>query len=82
MALNIRPRFGILGGWRSNWELGYNLPTSSALQLLKSDTSVHILEQEFGFVISDMIAENYTLKVILPEGASDIKWKIPFDIDE
>lgn len=29
-----------------------------------------------------MIAENYTLKVILPEGATDIKYEIPFEIDE
>jgi len=31
VKLNIEPRFGILGGWKSNWELGYNLNTSRYL---------------------------------------------------
>jgi len=31
VKLNIEPRFPILGGWKSNWYLGYNLNTSRYL---------------------------------------------------
>lgn len=31
VVLQIRPRFNLLGGWKSNWNIGYNLPTSTFL---------------------------------------------------
>jgi len=31
VKLNINPRFPILGGWKSNWRLGFNLNTSRYL---------------------------------------------------
>lgn len=27
----LNPRFGLLGGWKSNWELGYNMKTDNHL---------------------------------------------------
>ncbi len=30
---------------------------------------------------NDIMSENYTLKVILPEGATDIKMHMPFEVD-
>jgi len=31
--------------------------------------------------IEDILAENYTLKIILPEGATNIKAHLPFAVD-
>jgi oligosaccharyltransferase complex subunit alpha (ribophorin I) len=27
VSLEIRPRFAIFGGWKTNWVIGYNFPT-------------------------------------------------------
>lgn len=29
IKLEIEPRFPVLGGWKSNWEIGYNLKTTN-----------------------------------------------------
>ena len=40
-----------------------------------------MLNTTFGFPFKEIIAEELTVRVILPEGASDIEYILPFDVD-
>ncbi len=54
--------------------IGYNLPTKHYLYTDPSNAEQFLLRQNFGFPIDDVaVAENFTVKVVLPEGAFDIK---------
>lgn len=50
-------------------DLSYNLPTKSFLSQDQNDESKFQLKQKFGFPFESMIAEEFTLRVVLPEGA-------------
>lgn len=44
VKLEITPRFPILGGWKTNWHLGYNLNVSRYLYQDQSDDTKYTLE--------------------------------------
>lgn len=67
--LQITPRFVVFGGWSSNWVISYNLPTNYYLFTKSDDASSFVLKQNFGSPFGNILAEKYTVKVILPEGA-------------
>ena len=78
VSLSVEPRFPLLGGWRSNWNIGYNVPIR---QLVKTNGELFVLNTTFGFPFKDIIAEELEVKIILPEGATDLEWRLPFPID-
>jgi len=82
VGIQITPRYPIFGGWRANWEISYNLPAKNYLSYAENDLSQFVLKQTFGFPIGGVLAEDYTLKVIIPEGAHDLKIDLPFSIDD
>lgn len=82
VKIELRPRFAIFGGWKSNWHLGYNLPMHNYLYVNEANKNEYTLKQFFGLVFEDIVAEDYELKVILPEGATEIKSLLPFDVDD
>jgi hypothetical protein len=65
----VAPRFPVMGGWRYTWTQGYNLPTKFYLQYDEKDPSIFVFNNTFLYAYDDIIAENYTLTVVLPEGA-------------
>jgi oligosaccharyltransferase complex subunit alpha (ribophorin I) len=71
VRLDLEPRFPILGGWKSNFNIGYILP--SKFQIFTDEKSQNSVNLTFALPFKDIMARNYTLSVILPEGASDIK---------
>jgi oligosaccharyltransferase complex subunit alpha (ribophorin I) len=79
--LQITPRFVVFGGWSSNWVISYNLPTNYYLFTKSDDTSSFVLKQNFGSPFGNILAEKYTVKVILPEGAEVPKVELPFALD-
>ncbi|KAL4511992.1 hypothetical protein ABPG72_012837 [Tetrahymena utriculariae] len=79
VKLNIMPRYPVVGGWKSAWNLGYNLNTTRYLHTDGNDGFV--LKQLFSIPFNDLLAQDYELKVILPEGATDIKSELPFSVD-
>jgi len=81
VIMELQPRFALLGGWKSNWVLSYNLPTKNYLSQEESDDKKFLLKQKFGFSIDKILCEHYTVKIIFPEGAHDLKLDIPFDVD-
>jgi oligosaccharyltransferase complex subunit alpha (ribophorin I) len=67
----LNPRFPILGGWKSNFNIGYNLP--SKFHISNDGLEVYSLNVTFGLPYENLLAKNYTVRVVLPEGASGIK---------
>lgn len=71
VKLEITPRFSIFGGWKSNWEIGYNLPTDN--MLLHSGDHFELSQLPLGYELDKVIAEEFTLTLVLPEGAANIR---------
>lgn len=83
VKIELTPRFSIFGGWKSNWFLGYNLPLHHYLFSEGENSNKLSLRQFFGFPFDELLAEEYELRVILPEGASNIQVEFPpFEVDE
>jgi oligosaccharyltransferase complex subunit alpha (ribophorin I) len=75
--LELTPRFPILGGWKSNYDIGYNLPTK--FHVKTNNQGNYMVNLTFGMPYQNMLARNYTVKIILPESADNIKVKLPID---
>ena len=77
--LLLTPRFPILGGWKSNFDIGYNLPTK--FHVKTNNKGNYMVNLTFGMPYENMLARNYTVKIILPESADNIKVKLPIDVN-
>ena len=77
VSLELTPRFPILGGWKSNYDIGYNLPTK--FHVKTNEEGNYRVNLTFGMPYKNMLAKNYTVKIILPEGADNIKVNLPID---
>lgn len=76
VELEIRPRYPLFGGWETHYVLGYNLPSFQYLFHRGSDFA---LKMRFvDHVFDDMSVDKMTLKIVLPEGASDINVRVPY----
>ncbi len=76
VELEIRPRYPLFGGWETHYMLGYNLPS---YQYLFSHGSQYVLKMRFvDHIFDDMSIDHVSVKIVLPEGASDIKLKVPY----
>jgi oligosaccharyltransferase complex subunit alpha (ribophorin I) len=80
--LELRPRFPLFGGWKTEYYMGYNLPTESCLFI--DDNGNYVLNTtlianwDIGMAIDD--AE---VRIIFPEGSSKIKLVgTPFIVDQ
>jgi oligosaccharyltransferase complex subunit alpha (ribophorin I) len=76
----IQPRFPVFGNWKTDWSQGYSMPTRYHLHQ-DTTNNRYIFNYTFDFDMSNILAENYTLKINLPEGATNIKVHLPFDVD-
>ena len=77
VELEIRPRYPLFGGWETHYVLGYNLPSFQYLFHRGSDFA---LKMRFvDHVFDDMSIDKMTLKIVLPEGASDISVRMPYE---
>lgn len=53
--------------------MGYNLPMHHYLFVNDAKKDEYTLKQYFGLVFEDLVAEDYELRIILPEGATEIQ---------
>ena len=72
VSFRIEPRFPVMGQWKTDWSQGYNIPTRHHLFRNKDDGR-YVFNYTFDHDFDSIVAENFTLKVILPEGATNIK---------
>lgn len=78
VELEIRPRFPLFGGWQTNYYIGYNVPS---YEYLFASGSRFALKMRFiDHIFDNFLVDEFTLKVILPETAKDIKFEAPFQV--
>ncbi|XP_066996826.2 dolichyl-diphosphooligosaccharide--protein glycosyltransferase subunit 1 [Anabrus simplex] len=79
VELDLRPRFPLFGGWRTHYVIGYNVPSYEYLYNAGDD---YLLKMRFlDHVFDDMVVDQITTKIILPEGASNIKLIPPYSVE-
>lgn len=78
VELDLRPRFPLFGGWRTHYTIGYNVPS---FEYLFNNGDQYVLKQRLiDHIYDDMVIEQATVKVILPEGSTNIKLITPYPI--
>ncbi|KAL4096383.1 hypothetical protein PRIC1_009743 [Phytophthora ramorum] len=78
LDLEFKPRFPLFGGWKSQWYLGYSVPTHSVLTHVGDKFK---LEVDFSTPVQGASVDDLTVKVILPEGATNVQVNVPFSLD-
>jgi len=79
--LEMRPRFPLYGGWKSEFTVGYNLPTAPFLGTSYDDSSLYVLNFTFIADWEEKVAiDEANVTIVLPEGATDIEVFTPFDV--
>jgi len=75
----LRPRFPLFGGWKTFYYFGYNLPSYNYLY---TRGDLNVLKMRFvDHIMDDQAIEDFTLKVILPEGSKNINVQLPYDAE-
>lgn len=81
VQLDLVPRYPLFGGWKATFYYGYNLPLYQYLFNDNSDSSTFVLNTTFGVEFDDVVIDELVIRIILPEGAKDIDFAVPFGID-
>jgi len=82
IALDIIPRYPLFGGWKAAFYMGYNLPLSSFVSTSNEESGLYVLNVTFGVSIDHIAIDHETVRIILPEGATDISYQAPFPVDK
>ncbi|KAL8135825.1 hypothetical protein AgCh_010438 [Apium graveolens] len=77
--LEIEPRYPMFGGWRTSFTIGYGLPLQD--YLFHSDGK-RLLNFTFGCPMDDVVVEKLLVKIVLPEGSTDISASVPFPVQQ
>jgi len=73
VELDIRPRFPLFGGWKTHYTIGYNVP---AYEYLYNSGEDYLLKMRLiDHLYDNMIIEDITVRIILPEGSVDLDLK-------
>ncbi|VDO03043.1 unnamed protein product [Rodentolepis nana] len=76
----IAPRFPLFGGWKTFFILGYNLP---AYENLYRKGNKFALKMNFlDFLYDDILVDEMTLRIILPETVSNVRLEVPFEVEK
>jgi oligosaccharyltransferase complex subunit alpha (ribophorin I) len=82
LAVDLTPRFPLFGGWKTQFTFGYDLPLSDFVFADASESSKLVLNTTFGKEIAlDAVIDDLTIRVILPEGAKNARFELPFAVD-
>lgn len=79
-VLELFPRFPLFGGWKTAHYSGFNLPLEQALAIDASGR--YVLTVPFAAPLNESVVSRYTVRVILPEGSTDIKVESPYSAEE
>jgi len=80
VEVTLRPRFPLFGGWKTRYVIGYNVPS---YEYLFAEASEHTLKMRLlDHVFDTMVVDELVTKIILPEGASNIRLSTPYDVKE
>ncbi|ETI27987.1 hypothetical protein G647_00436 [Cladophialophora carrionii CBS 160.54] len=77
-SLELKPRYPLFGGWKYSFRIGWNNALSTALRKLKTQSDTYILAVpllEGPRNPEGIQYQQFTFRVILPEGARNVKWQ-------
>jgi len=77
VELEIRPRFPLFGGWKTHYNVGYNVPSFN--YLFNSGDNFALKMRVVDHIMDNQLVEDMTLKIILPEGCKNINVELPFE---
>lgn len=78
VELDIRPRFPLFGGWKTHYTIGYNVP---AYEYLYNSGENYLLKMRLiDHLYDNMMIEDVTVCIILPEGSTDLELKTPYPV--
>ena len=78
VELDLRPRFPLFGGWKTHYVTAYNLPSYEYI-FYKGDQ--HVLNMRLiDHIFDDMLIEEVEVRIILPEGVSDLELSTPYSM--
>mmetsp|Transcript_13654 Transcript_13654/g.18686 ORF Transcript_13654/g.18686 Transcript_13654/m.18686 type:complete len:450 (+) Transcript_13654:22-1371(+) len=80
IELEVQSRFPMFGGWQTQFHLGYSIPTENSLSV--GEDGRYNLKFDFFTVFNEVWVEDMEIKVILPEGCSDIKVSVPYEVEQ
>ena len=80
IVLEIGTRFPIFGGWKNEFYVGYSVPTETMLQIDEA-TGRYTLRLDFFTNFQGVWVEDMELKIVLPEGSSNIDVQVPYQHD-
>ncbi|KAK7310661.1 hypothetical protein RJT34_08297 [Clitoria ternatea] len=78
-VLEFEPRYPIFGGWKTAFTIGYSLPLRD---FLFGSDGKRFLNISFGAPINELVIDTLIVKVVLPEGSSDITVSAPFPVKQ
>lgn len=78
--VEITPRFPMLGGWKTEFELSYDVPAAKRiLQSTESGSDQFVVWVPLEHAIQNVHADELDLEIILPAGATDVSVAPPLD---
>jgi oligosaccharyltransferase complex subunit alpha (ribophorin I) len=73
--VSLRPRFPLLGGWKTEFSFLFNIPFSG--DYVHQDSDEYLLTVPLGHSLAGVFARQMVVNIILPAGVSDISVSVP-----
>ena len=78
--MNFRPVFPLIGGWKTKYTTGYNVPS---YEYLYNSGDKFILDMRLiDQIFDDMIIDEMVVKIILPEGSHKLNFDLPCEVKQ
>ncbi|GIL70757.1 hypothetical protein Vretimale_3842 [Volvox reticuliferus] len=78
--MDLELRYPLLGGWKVDFTIGYSVPLKGFLTSAKSGQ--RRLTMDLSSPLEDVFIEDMVVRVVLPEGATNIKANLPYDMEK
>ncbi|CAH8493791.1 unnamed protein product [Schistosoma turkestanicum] len=80
VEVTLVPRFPLMGGWKTRYTIGYNIPAYEFLY--HSGSNFALVMRFIDHIYKNQYIRDLTLKIVLPETAGDIQFEPPFPVSE
>lgn len=78
LALDLEPRYPLMGGWKVDFFVGYSLPLGNGVLARSSKSGKYRLSLPMSAAMEEVSIDELVVRVVLPEGAASIKAELPF----
>lgn len=82
LQMDVATRFPMFGGWKTEFYIGYSVPTAVALSVDSERDDRYSLSFNYFTIFEGVWIDDMEIKIILPEGAEEIDVNVPYEISE